>query len=270
MAYNDDFFRSRSLEGNHDKEADIRSKVICKNFDWERPELLTDENYKNLSSHRRPDRNRFWDMYKEGIDQLSYNATQFYYHQFTTSTTWTNVTVEVMDYDSYIGKFVIPLLDCSNAQAVKSIGNDAKYKIKGILSSAFGSTLSCSIHWVDFPTNSRLEGVWHVVIVNRANNLPLMDAIQFSHTLDADCLVTASNTSSSTGQQFNQQTHASRHGPPIPYETKPSIFQPICSRESNNSTLKLAFAAHGVSSNDDRDMLEFFKLETITIQNRIT
>ena len=176
-----------------------------------------------------------------------------------------------MDYDSYIGKFVIPLLDCSNAQAVKSIGNDAKYKIKGILSSAFGSTLSCSIHWVDFPTNSRLEGVWHVVIVNRANNLPLMDAIQFSHTLDADCLVTASNTSSSTGQQFNQQTHASRHGPPIPYETKPSIFQPICSsRESNNLTLKLAFAAHGVSSNDDRDMLEFFKLETITIQNRIT
>lgn len=269
VAYDCNFFPRRGTsEGDHrDREAEIRSKVICKIFDWGRSELLTDAKYENLSSHGRHDRERYWDMYKEGIDRLSYNATRFYYHQFTTSTKWTHVTIEVMDFDSmssdnYIGKIVIPLPDLSNTRARKSLAKVKTYKIKGILASSFRSSLNCSINWVDFPADSRLVGAWRVTI-KRAKNLPPMDVGQLLYTSDAYCVVTANSDS---GQHFHQQTCIkARSKFPLWCET---IDIPVC-RTSNNSSLKSAFIANGISSIEDQDMPEFFKWNKHNPNHRI-
>jgi hypothetical protein len=104
VAYDAGFFPDRSLEDDHNQEADIRSKVICNFFDWGRSELLTADTYQSLSPEDKADRDRFWDLYKEGVDRLSYNATRFYYHQFTASTKWSDVT------NTFIGKDMSNLL----------------------------------------------------------------------------------------------------------------------------------------------------------------
>ncbi len=249
-----DYFPRRSSEN---AEAEIRSKVICKLFDWGRSELLTDSKYEDLSSHGRHDRERHWNLYKKGIDRLSYNASRFYYHHFTTTTKWKDVTLEVMDFDSmssdsYIGKIVIPLPDVSNTEAIETLRELKTYKIKSVLASSFGSTLTCSIRWVEYPSNSRFVGVWRVAI-NQANDLPPMDAMRFVISSDPYVVVTAN---SSTGQQFHQQTCIkARNRDPVWNET---IDIPIC-RISNESSMQSAFEASGIVAMEDQIMPDLFK-----------
>lgn len=249
-----DFFPSRSSEA---AEAGIRSKVTCKIFDWGRSELLTDAKYENLSYHGRADRDRYWNMYKKGIDRLSYNATRFYYHHFTTRAKWTDVTLHVMDFDSmssdsHIGKVVIPLPDVSNIEAIGNLGESRTYKVKSVLASSFGSTLTCSIRWVEYPADSRFAGVWRVGI-ERANDLPPMDVMHFIISSDPYVLVTAN---SSTGQQFHQQTCIkARNQDPV---WKEIIDIPVC-RLSNEKSLQTAFEASGLSSINEDIMSDFFK-----------
>ena len=266
VVYDAGFFPDRSasssLEGNGGndderkthQEAAIRSKVICKLLDWGRSELLTAEEYDTMTPGDRKDRNYFWDLYKEGIDRLSYNATRAYYHQFTKSTMYSDVTIRVMDFDSmspddYIGKVTIQLPDPYNtdtADALKALGESKSYPLGGMIASTFGSTVSCKIVWCDdFPSDSRLLGMWRITI-ETATNLPPMD---FPKTRASDpyCMVLGNANTTALQPQFVQKTCIkARTLNPIWNET---IDLPVCRRRPNAlSSLESVLVENGMSS----------------------
>lgn len=266
VAFDAGLFPNRaSQDGDDDRrEAEIRSKVICRIFDWGRSELLTADMHDRLSPEEKKDRDHFWELYKSGVDRLSYNATRYYYNQFTASTPWTEVTIEVTDFDSlggddYVGKIVIPLPDPSNTEAVEALSKSTSYRLKGILTAPFKSTLYCSVTWQEFPSNSRLQGAWRVTI-ERASDLPPMDIFsRFSKNCDAYCTVTATNDVVACGRQFLQRTCIiARDRDPEWHET---IDIPVC-RTTGHSTLKSAFVESGISSIGDKDMMNWFKWDS--------
>ena len=261
VVYDAGFFPDRSsassLEGKEgerktNQEAAIRSKVICKLLDWGRSELLTAEEYDTMTPVDRKDRDYFWDLYKEGIDRLSYNATRFYYHQFTKSTMYSDVTIRVMDFDSmspddYIGKVTIQLpdpYDTNTADALKALGESKSYLLGGIIASTFGSTVSCKIVWCDkFPSDSRLLGMWRITI-EAATNLPPMDLP--TRASDPYCMVLGNANTTAPGQQFVQKTCIkARTLNPVWNET---IDLPVCKCRPNALTsLESVLVEHGMS-----------------------
>jgi hypothetical protein len=249
---------------NH-QEAEIRSKVICRIFDWGRSELLTAEEYDSMTPGDQKDRDHFWKLYKEGVDRLSYNATRVYYHQFAKSTMYSDVTIRVMDFDSmspddYIGKVTIALPDPYNTDALKALSESKSYPLEGVISSTFGSTVSCSIVWCDdFPSDSRLLGVWRITI-ETATNLPPMDFP--TKASDPYCMVLGNTTLPDDGQHFVQKTCIkARTLNPVWNET---IDLPVCrSRPSNDndvsfSSLESMLVENGMSSITNKHDLSRF------------
>lgn len=247
------FFPSRSS----DAEDNIRSKVLVRMFDWGRSELMTAQKYDNLRPEEAKDREYFWDLYKTGLDRLSYNATRFYYNQFTNSTKWKKLTIQVFDFDSmsaddYIGLVEIPLPDMNdnsekNKEYIDALASNRRHKLKSIVASTFGSALYCSIKWMEFPSSSRLAGAWKVTI-NRATNLPPMD---ISGSSDPYCMVMADN-GGRDGQHFCQRTCIrARSLNPTWDET---IYVPVCKRE-NDSNLMSEFVANGMSTIIDEERI---------------
>ena len=192
-----------------DVEQEIRSKVLCKIFDWGRSELLAAKDFEAMTPEQQKDREYFWDLYKKGIDRMSYNATRFYYHQFTKTTLYSDITIRCYDFDSmsaddYIGKVVIPLPDPSDESAMSTLQGSKEYKLTSSLAAkAYGSTITCSIVWEDFPESSRLKGAWKVT-VEKATNLPPLDGIHLG-TSDPYCMVMG-NSTLEDGQHFVQRT----------------------------------------------------------------
>eukprot|EP00533_Pseudo-nitzschia_delicatissima_P009964 CAMPEP_0116091694 /NCGR_PEP_ID=MMETSP0327-20121206/7641_1 /TAXON_ID=44447 /ORGANISM="Pseudo-nitzschia delicatissima, Strain B596" /LENGTH=581 /DNA_ID=CAMNT_0003583061 /DNA_START=102 /DNA_END=1847 /DNA_ORIENTATION=- len=204
VCFDSGFFPERTLES---AEADIRNKVLCKIFDWGRSELLTAEEYDAMTPDQKADRDKFWQLYKHGIERCAYNATRFYYHQFTKTTLYSDITVQVYDFDSmssddYIGKVVIELPDHTNKEALEALKGSKTYKLEGMVAHLSKSTLSCSIEWQDFPESSRLQGCWKVTI-EKAENLPALDGL--INCSDPYCMVMG-NTTQTDGQHFNQRT----------------------------------------------------------------
>jgi len=238
-------------------EADVRSKVHCKMIDWGRSELLTAEEYESLTVEEKKDRAHFWDLYKKGVDRLSFNATRFYYNQFT-STPWVNVTIRIMDYDSmssddWIGQVKIPLPDPSDTEAVKKLGESKAHAVsQGVSAFMRRSTLNCSITWIDFPSNSRLQGAWRVAI-ERANSLPAKDT---NGTSDPYCIVMANKAGNNSGRKFYQRTCVKARN--LNPEWNETIDIPVC-RITNDSELMSAISVNGISSIDDKDMSEHFQ-----------
>jgi hypothetical protein len=142
------------------------------------------------------DRQHFWKGYKNGIDTLALDATRAYFHQFSNSTRWTKVTVQVMDFDSlstddFCGSVDIALPDPScDSLALASLREIQAYALAGPKSENSGTTLYCSISWFEFPPESRLLGCWNVTI-DRATDIPPMDVATKSS--DPYCLVIASD-----------------------------------------------------------------------------
>jgi len=254
LAYDAGFFPNRSSEGNECKESDIRSKIIVRIFDWGRSELLAADEYESLGETEKRDRDRFWELYKGGVDRLSYNATRFYYHQFTNSTGWTDVTIQVVDFDSmsaddYIGKVYIKLPNPSDTAAVAALNETKLYKVKGTFVDR--GNVYCSITWLDFPVGSRLLGAWRVTI-ERATNLPPKD---ISGTSDPYCVVMA-NDKGNPGQHFHQRTCIkARTLNPVWNE---AIDIPVC-RTTNDSSLKSALGERKIPPISDKDMSNFFQ-----------
>ncbi|CAB9512755.1 Synaptotagmin-2 [Seminavis robusta] len=187
------FFPTRSNKA----EAQIRSKVITNVFDWGRSELLTQRRYDSMTPAEQTDRQQFWTNYKDGMDRLAYNATREYYHHFTNSTQWTEVTLRVMDFDSltaddYIGKVHIPLPDPSDTAAVQALQSSRPYELhcgEGGHGKRCG-TVFCAISWMDCPAGSRLRGMWRVTVLY-AKDLPAMDVNMSS---DPYCIVVAKDS----------------------------------------------------------------------------
>jgi hypothetical protein len=203
LAYDAGLFPDRSATVDHSKEKMIRSNVTVNIFDWGRSELLTHDQYQTLPPVDKIDRAKFWYFYIAGVDRLSYNATRFYYHQFTNSTRWTKLTLKVMDFDSmssddFIGTVSFPLPDPSNTSAVLALKQSRPYKLIGAFASACGSIIYCSVSWLEFTSESHLRGAWRVKI-EHATNLPPMD---LTGTSDAYCIVMANDL----GRQFHQRT----------------------------------------------------------------
>jgi len=258
VAYDAGFFPNRSSAvGNN--EDDIRSKVIVKIFDWGRSELLDAKDFEMMTPEEKMDRNHFWDLYRAGLDRLSYNATRFYYHQFSNSRGWSKIIIQVMDFDSmssddYMGSIEIPLPKLSDTQAVMALKENKPYKLTGIIASTFGSTLHCSIVWMEFPPDSRLEGAWRVSI-DRATNLPPMDV---SRTSDPYCVVMAidSDKNSRRGHHFHQQTCVKARN--LNPEWGEKIDIPVC-RKDNDSSLMSSLTGNGLSSIDEINMPDVFE-----------
>lgn len=254
VVYDSGFFPNRLADGDH--EADIRSKVICKAFDWGRSELLRVDEFEKLTPEEKNDRRKFWELYMHGLDRLSYNAARFYYNQFTRSSNWHEVTIEVMDFDSmsqddYIGKVVVPLPDPSDTTAIEKLKTIKPYVLKGSLASTLKKcTVSFSITWVDFPIRSRLRGAWRVTI-ERATNLPPLD---LDMTSDPYCVVNA-NHKEATGQHFRQRTCIKPKD--LNPEWNESFDIPVC-RSTNNPSLNSVLQANGISPINDEDTSKHF------------
>ncbi len=205
VCYDSGYFPDRTSEV--DEEQQIRSKVLCKIFDWGRSELLAAKDFDAMTPEQQTDRQHFWDLYKKGIDRMSYNATRFYYNQFTKATQYSDITIKCYDFDSMsnddsIGKVVIKLPSPSDTAGLEKLMEMTEYSFSGMAAKLAGSKLYCSIQWVDLPESSRLQGVWKVKI-QKAANLPPMDGIQ--RTSDPYCMVMG-NHSLEDGQHFVQQT----------------------------------------------------------------
>ena len=204
VCYDSGYFPERTSE--IDVEQEIRSKVLCKIFDWGRSELLAAKDFDAMTPEEQTDRQYFWDLYKKGIDRMSYNATRFYYNQFTKATQYSDITIKCYDFDSMsnddsIGKVVIKLPSPSDSAALEKLNEMTEYSLSGMAAKLSGSKLYCSISWMDLPESSRLQGVWKVAI-QKATNLPAMDGVG---TSDPYCMVMG-NTSVEDGQHFVQQT----------------------------------------------------------------
>jgi C2 domain len=199
-------------------EQAIRSKVITNIFDWGRSELLTEDQYNQMTAADQTDRQKFWNNYRNAIDQLSYNAVREYYNHFTTNNQqqWKEISIQVMDYDSlgpddYLGTVTIPFPDVNSTNGVNT--NEAadlhSFQLhngrQGILKKNCG-ILYCSIKWIVLSNDSRLVGMWQIHI-SHATNLPVRD---ITNTSDPYCIITAyshvDNESERSNNKRNQNT----------------------------------------------------------------
>lgn len=192
-----------------DAEERIRSKVIVNVFDWGRSELL--ESSDELSAEDREDRKAFWEFYKCGIDNLSFDAARRYYNQFSNNIGWKEITVRVMDYDSssaddFIGEVTIPLpdplLDPSPWAEEFVLRNKGKPLVRDGSSGGKRGSVKLVVSWWEAPKDEssprpRVCGAWHVT-VDRGLNLKRMDVL----SSDPYCLVIAR----SEGFEFEQMT----------------------------------------------------------------
>jgi len=192
-----------------DAEERIRSKVIVNIFDWGRSELL--ESSDGLSAEDTEDRKAFWEFYKCGIDNLSFDAARRYYNQFSNNIGWKEITVRVMDYDSttaddFMGEVTIPLpdplLDHSPIVEEFVLRNKGKPLVRDGSSGGKRGSVKLIISWWEPPKDEssprpRVCGAWHVT-VERGLNLKRMDVM----SSDPYCLVIAR----SEGFEFEQMT----------------------------------------------------------------
>ena len=196
LGYDGSLFPGRDQDsgqgGERAGEELIRSKVIVKLFDWGRSEVLTRRRFKAMTVAEQNDRQGFWNNYKSGVSSLAYNAARSFYHHFTNTGRWTQLTLKVMDFDSftrddYLGQAEFTLPDPSDTAAVKALEGSGRYQLIGNRGGATSGIIMCSIIWVAFPNESRLRGTWRVTI-QRAEDLPAMDPNNLS---DPYCILIA-------------------------------------------------------------------------------
>ena len=252
-------------------EQSIRSKVIVNVFDWGRSELLTRRRYKAMTAVEQNDRQRFWANYKNGMAQLAYNATRAYYHHFATNSRWTELTLQVMDFDSmtaddYIGQVTIALPDLSDTAARQSLQASSMYVLSGHRGPC--GTIYCSISWMEFPAESRLRGTWRVTI-ERAVDLPVMDS---NNSSDPYCVVIARDgygDSSKEGVPCRRELHQmtcvkARSLNPVWNETidLPIVKERYTSSLTDTLTAKKVMDASSSSPPTDQQMAELFQSNT--------
>jgi len=231
--------------------------------------LLTPERYQKMSLEEKSDRQHFWNLYRVGLDRLSYNAARFYYNQFTNTRKWTKLTLCVMDFDSmtpddYIGIVDIPLpnpLFYTTSVAITNLARTNAYHLKGgpmMLTHIHGSTIHCSISWLELSSSSpsRMQGVWRVTI-EKATNLPPMDV---SMTSDPYCIVMATDNSHKHGirRKFHQRTCIKTRT--LNPQWNETIDVPVV----KSSHFDSIFVENGLPSTDsmftdDKDMYHFFQ-----------
>ena len=267
MAYDSEFFPERSQESS---EKDIRSRVICKIFDWGRSELLLASDYEAMTPEEREDRKEFWNLYKGGIDRLSYNATRFYYQQFAKTKHWSDITIKVVDFDSmspddYIGQAVIHLPNPNETDAIRALNEKlAKgVRIEGLKTMLHKSTLYCSLEWVDLQSTdskndektvdsqshcSRIAGIWRVTIL-KATNIPPMDLLHLHDQKGSDpyCLVTTNSTIPNDGAHFVQQTCVKART--LNPEWNETIDVPVVRSSEDLSFFESVMAEHNMPTN---------------------
>lgn len=209
-------------------EDSIRQKVVVKVFDWGRSELLTQQAYEAMSSEKQTDRQRFWDNYIHGVDNLAYNATRSYYHHFTNAHQWTELTLQIVDFDasSEIGHVTIPLGAPPSAKS--QIVQAGHLQLENYAETSCG-TLRCSVSWLELPNDSRLRGTWRVSIVQAINlpsvgkHLPDSLPLEFKASrLDTFCCVTAR---CANGRELEQRTKVV--GPSLNPEWNETIDVPV-------------------------------------------
>ena len=275
LGYDGGLFPSRDLNATTDTnttgEQLIRSKVIVKVFDWGRSELLTRRRFKAMTVAEKDDRQRFWNNYKNGIAKLAYNSARSYYHHFTNAGRWTQLTIQIMDFDSlsrddYLGQVIIGLPDPSDTMAVKALQSPRPYQLSGHRRGTFCGTVYCSISWLNFPKESRLLGTWRVTI-QRAEELPAMDPNNLS---DPYCVVIArddisendsnKSTAQSHRRELRQITCVKARS--LNPEWNETIDVPIV-QEGHASCLRQVLAAQNIfedaSSLTDQDVADLFQ-----------
>jgi len=190
LGYDAEYFPVRS----NSSEQKIRSNVIVSIFDWGKSELLTKEAFDKLSAAEKDDREKFWDYYMHGVDNLSFDAVTKYYNQFSNSHGWDDITVRVMDYDSsndddFMGEVNLTLpKDLTTTWSEEfPLRNKGKPFIRGRSKGGQRGSIKLDISWWDAPKiSSRIRGSWRIT-VSQASNLKALDVI----SSDPYCLITA-------------------------------------------------------------------------------
>merc|ERR1712008_261539 len=140
-------------------------------------EFNTPLNHEMLTTVEKNDRQQYWGYYCGGIDRLAWRMASTYRHRFGNTTEWTEAQVTVYDFDSltsndYLGRIVVPLTTSSVTTGVTVPLLDSRSK--PVRAKGQSATITYSLDWRDFPSNSRLKGCWRIRIVN-AQNLQVSD-----------------------------------------------------------------------------------------------
>lgn len=159
-------------------------------FDWGDSTLNTLETNKVLDPVAHQKYTKVWNDYKDGVDGLSWNAARYYFNRYGNSFGWKFINITLFDYDTSsaddrMGDVLL---------TVKGTKTGVFPVMKG--EKSFGS-LTCSLAWVPYPSQSRLRGVWRLFII-QAKGLPNLDLGGVS---DPYCVI---RVISSTGHEFCQ------------------------------------------------------------------
>jgi len=161
--------RGTSLEG-------VARTIRVQIFDWGRSELNTLEHHVAMAAEEQADRLLYWKYYCGGIMRLAWEAARFYWHRFCNISGWTELLIQVYDFDShssndFIGQVHLPLAECPETTEVLK-GEDGAV----VCGKSGPSQISYAISWRTLPEGSRLRGAWRVQLL-RAQNLPGLNGI---------------------------------------------------------------------------------------------
>jgi len=172
-------------------EESIGENIIVNIFDWGRSTLTLANDQNEMTSEQKSDFAKFWNYYTSGIRHLAWDAAHYYYHRFGNTKTWRDFTVTIKDYDGItahdmVGTVALPV---EEMELKKFQITYKKKKNRG--------TLTASIKWKSYPSESCFEGAWRILIAC-ANDIPNLDQGSLS---DAYCIITAR---SEDGKKFDQ------------------------------------------------------------------
>lgn len=177
-------------------ESDVRNDVLVNLFDWGRSVLNTLETNKDLDPAIHKNYTKFWNSYIGGIDRLSWDTASYYFHRYGNSTGWESIRITLFDYDAMSADDEMGEVSFMVEETAVS-----SHSVKGG-SRIFRAipTIAYSLEWIPYPNDSRLQGVWSLLIVE-AKGLPQMDGA--GGKSDPYCKVT---TSSANGHEYCQYT----------------------------------------------------------------
>merc|ERR1712079_59746 len=172
-----------------------------------------------------------------------------YRHRFGNTTEWAEAQVTVYDFDSltsndYLGRIVVPLTTSSVTTGVTVPLLDTRSK--PVRAKGQSATITYSLDWREFPSNSRLKGCWRIRIAN-AQNLQASDYM----TQSSDPLVSVDAMAGDLRFEQNSSIVARNMNP----EWNETFEVPIAA--AGRDLLQEALTREGISFKDQDNLSDY-------------